>query len=148
MKPLTLSAAALLLSAQIATAQQGQPGAHFVEMWDLDGDGAVTLAEATERRSDIFFSFDADDNGALNAEEYDQFDAARAADMAENGAAHGQGKGQAKRLQRGLVRGFNDVDGDGAITLEEFLSKTAAWVKQMDHDGDGAISTSDFGPKG
>ena len=41
-----LTVAAALFIASSAYAQQGQPGAHFLENWDLDGDGQVTLAEA------------------------------------------------------------------------------------------------------
>ncbi|MBO6883220.1 MAG: hypothetical protein JJ869_06510 [Marivita sp.] len=44
---------ALLFAATTATAQQNVPGGHFVESWDLDGDGQVTLAEASQVRQQI-----------------------------------------------------------------------------------------------
>ena len=88
---ISLTAALIALGA-MAHAQQGSPGLHFIENWDLDGDGQVTLAEATERRGDIFVTFDADDNGVLSPEEHDFFDEARANDMKENGMGQGMGK--------------------------------------------------------
>lgn len=81
MKTLPLLTAALLLSGSAAFAQAGH-GAHFITNWDRDDDGIVTLAEATEKRGDIFTAFDADEDGKLSASEYNSFDEARAADQA------------------------------------------------------------------
>lgn len=120
-------------------------GGHFIENWDLDGDGLVTLAEAQERRSDVFSSFDANDDGQLNAEEYDQFDAAREADMKENGGGEGHGMGPMKKVQAGMKRDFNDVDGDGQVSRDEFVGKSADWIALLDKNGDGAISADDMG---
>ena len=64
-----LTLTALLLSTPAAFAQAGMPGAHFIENWDLDGNGAVTAAEIAEKRSDVFASFDADENASLSAAE-------------------------------------------------------------------------------
>jgi len=114
MKPI-LAALALILAAAPALAQQGNPGAHFLENWDTDGDGRVTLAEAESRRGDVFAAFDADEDGALRGAEYDLFDQARAQD--QQGQGHGAGYGPA---DRGMERGFNDRDGDGAITATDF----------------------------
>jgi hypothetical protein len=148
MKLLPLTAAAVLITASIATAQQGMPGAHFVENWDLDEDGKVTLAEATERRGDVFASFDSDDNGSLSATEYDDFDAAREADMNENGGQKGHGRGQMRKVQEGLTREFNDTDANGEVSLEEFLTRTADWLAIIDRTQDGEITTDDFGQRG
>ncbi len=141
----------LLLAALICTAGpvlasshgKGNAGAHFIENWDLDGDGVVTLAEATERRSDVFASFDADEDGALSAEEYDMFDAARANDLQEMGlpAKAAQGNNPAGLMRREMT----DANGDGSVTEEEFLGSTAAWIARMDRNGDGTISADDFG---
>lgn len=138
------TAIALILLAAPALAEQGQPGAHFVENWDLDGNGAVTVAEATERRGDVFLTFDADEDGFLDAEEYVFFDQARANDMEGQG---GHGKGAAKRAADGMLLERNDTDGDGKVSRDEFLTNAAGWITGMDRNGDGVVTTADFGPK-
>ncbi len=140
-------ALALALAAAPAFAQQGSPGAHFVENWDLDGDGKVTVEEATERRGDVFSSFDANDDGFLDTEEYVLFDEAREADMAQNGADHGgrQGHGGMMRAADDMLLARNDDDGDGRVSREEFTANAAAWITQMDRNDDGVVTTGDFG---
>lgn len=133
---------ALLFAATTATAQQGVPGGHFVENWDLDGDSQVTLAEATERRGDVFLTFDADENGILSAEEHDLFDEARAMDMAENGEGHGKGK---RNPANGMLRDVTEANGDGNVTREEFMDAVPAWFASMDRNGDNVVTTADFG---
>jgi hypothetical protein len=157
MKPM-LPLIALLLATPVL-AQEG-PGSHFVTNWDLDGNGAVSLAEATERRGDIFVTFDADEDGQLSASEYDAFDAARAADregmMQGQGQGKGQGQGQGRGKGRGMgdgmdeeggmMRGFNDGNSDGTVSREEFLARVPDWFAMMDRDGDGNVTEADFGP--
>ena len=146
MKRILLLTAAIALGTA-AYAQQGNPGAHFLENWDTHEDGQVTLAEATERRSDIFLTFDEDDNGILSASDYATFDEARANDHA-NLEQGGQGQGQGSvqiRAEQGLTLEFNDINGDGQVSRDEFMAKTADWFATMDRNGDGTITTADFG---
>lgn len=133
---------AIALGATATYAQQGNPGGHFVENWDLDDDGQVTLAEATERRGDIFYTFDENEDGILQPAEHDAFDAARAADMAENGMGHGKGK---MNPANGMLRKFTDANGDGNVTREEFMAAVPAWYERMDRNGNGTVTTADFG---
>ena len=137
-------ALAAALAAAPALAQTQMPGEHFITNWDADADGAVTLDEATARRGDIFVTFDADENGALSAEEYVQFDAARASDQAQ--MRQGNGKGSMMREEGGMQLGFNDTDGDGAVSRDEFLARTPDWFAMMDRDADGKVTQQDFGP--
>lgn len=146
-KPLLIGTAALFLTAGLGLAQ-GMPGQHFIENWDLDGDGQITLGEAQERRGDVFASFDADEDGVLSAEEYIMFDEARANDMAENVGAHGNANKAMQQAVGGMSLEFNDTDGDGRVSLEEFLANTGAWVDMMDKSGDGIVTAADFGPRG
>ena len=138
-----ISALVLLpfLAAPLA-AQQGQPGAHFIENWDLDENGSVTIEEATQKRSDIYDMFDQDESGALDSAEYDLFDETRQADMAENAGGH---RGHMRGVDQAMKREVNDLNADGVVTKEEFLSGVPAWFGTMDRDGDNLITTSDFG---
>ena len=137
--------AAIIAFGFAASAQQGQSGSHFIENWDLDEDGQVSLAEATERRSDVFASFDSDDNGVLSPGEYDLFDEARANDMKENGQGQGKGKGNPAN---GMRRQFTDTNGDGMVSEGEFMGSVPAWFERMDKNGDGVVTVADFGKRG
>lgn len=137
----TLSILVLICVTASASAQEGHPGAHFVQNWDLDGDGAVTVAEAIERRGYVFLSFDEDENGYLDAGEYAVFDEARARDMENQG---GYGKAAMQSAAAGMTMDANDTDGDGRVSAAEFTGNAAAWIAGMDRDGDGQVTTADF----
>lgn len=134
---------ALSTSASVAQ-QPGVPGAQFLTTWDLDADGTATLAELEEMRGMVFVMFDADEDAILTAEEYSAFDEARANDMANHQGGE-QGRGVMQRVADGLALAPNDADGDGAVTLAEFIGGTQAWMAGIDRDGDGAITSADFG---
>lgn len=145
MKSITLGAALILATVGSCIAAEG-PGAHFIENWDLNGDGAVTAEEARERRGNVFASFDANDDGFLDAEEYVLFDEARAQDQAEN-EPKGMGKG-ARNPANGMRLEVNDTDGDGKVSEAEFLDNAASWIEMIDRNGDGVVTVADFGPRG
>ena len=136
-------AIALCIVAAPALAQQGQHGQHFVDNWDLDKDGAVTAEEAAKHRDDVFYMFDSNEDGFLDAEECVAFDEARANDMEGQG---GHGKGAMKRAADGMTLANNDTDEDGKVSREEFVANAAAWIADMDRNGDGVVTTTDFGP--
>lgn len=133
----------LVMTASTALAENHQPGAHFILNWDLDGDGAVSLEDITTRRSDVFFTFDSNENGALDADEYVYFDEARANDMEANGG-HGNGNGL-RRASEGMTLAFNDTDGNGEVSRDEFLARAADWLAILDRNGDERVTTADFG---
>lgn len=127
-----------------AMAQQGNPGAHFLESWDANEDGQVTIEEATQKRDDIFIMFDQNENGSLDDAEYNLFDETRLADMDANAGGH---NGKMKGVSQGMARVFNDLDKDGQVTKEEFLSQVPAWFKMMDRNDDNVLTIADFGRK-
>ena len=152
MKTTALTSAVLALSAFGAMAQEIGPGSHFIANWDLNGDGAVTLDEATEKRDLVFTAFDADEDGLLSDAEYALFDEMRATDQAvaqaemqAAGMGKGMGKGNGHGEEAGMQRAFNDVDGDGQVSRDEFLARTPDWFAKMDRDGNGSVTTEDFG---
>lgn len=139
-----VGAAMQFLAISMVTAGEG-PGAHFIENWDLDGDGKVTGEEARSRRSDVFASFDANEDGYLDTEEYELFDEARALDQAEN-APEGMGR-RLHNAADGMQLAVNDTDGDGKVSEAEFLDNAPAWIEMIDRNGDGVVSLTDFGPR-
>lgn len=149
MKRLTILIAAIAFGTAV-NAGNGQPGAHFIESWDQDEDSQVTLAEVTERRGDIFVTFDEEDDGVLSAQDYVMFDAARAADQEGQGGqgGHGQGGGNAQKASVGMELEFNDVNGDGSVSNEEFMARSADWFQILDRNQDGVVTTADFGRRG
>ena len=136
--------ATLLTLPLTASAGEGLPGSHFIENWDLDTNGRVTLEELIEKRGDVFYAFDSDENGELSAEEYLYFDEARKTDMDSQAEAKGTKKG---KMQIGMTLAFNDVNGDGAVSREEFLSRTMNWLSVIDRNASGDVTSEDFGPR-
>jgi Ca2+-binding EF-hand superfamily protein len=144
MTRITLTAVLILFGVAVQ-ARDGVPGSHFIESWDLNEDGQVTLDEATERRGDVFVSFDSDDDGILSPQEHDFFDEARANDMKENGMGHRQGR---NNPANGMLRQFTDTDGDGSVSHKEFMDAVPGWFAGIDKNGDGVITAEDFGKRG
>ena len=141
MKPLLISTVLISLSAVSAQAA-GMPGAGFLENWDANANGSVTLAEVLEKRENIFYTFDESGDGVLTSEEYVAFDEARAADQANEARNGGGGHGKAAM---GMTLGFNDDDGNGEVTMEEFIGNSEAWFALLDRNVDGVVTSADFG---
>ncbi|MGC9417835.1 MAG: EF-hand domain-containing protein [Rhodovulum sp.] len=133
-------ALALAVLAGPASAQD-TAGAFFMQVWDLNHDGAVTLAELERMRGNVFGRFDVNEDGALDAEEYAPFDAAR------RDEAEGFSGAEVERMTRiadGLSLARNDADADGRVTAEEFRAGAADWLAALDADGSGDIGPADF----
>ena len=72
----------------------------------------------SEKRVDVFYTFDENGDGVITAAEYVAFDEAHAADQAnENEGNGGGGHGKASV---GMTLDFNDVDGNGEVTSADF----------------------------
>lgn len=166
MKPTITLAAVMLTLSGAAFAEEGKPGAHFVRMWDQDGNGSVSLEEVQARRGDLFTTFDADEDGKLSPAEMTAFGemmASEQEDMREDmegmagggmgmkhsmgqGGGMGQGMmGQGMMGEGGGMMMAQDADGDGLISREEFLGGAADGFEMMDRTGDGRIDGDDFG---
>jgi len=145
MKTLLLLTTALALVAGLALAQQATPGAYFIEQWDMDGNGEVTLAEAEEKRTEVFVMFDAAEDGVLDASDWAAIAEHLAAETGPNGPAGGMGHGPGKFIHDSMTQSYNDADGDGMVTLDEFVAATKTVFTQIDRNGDGAMTPADFG---
>lgn len=155
-------------AASAAGAQTNVPGANFLATWDTNGDGTVTLDEATALRTEIFKTYDLNGDGFLSEDEREAMDGDRLRlrdqdrDMTQDQTQAGGGKGNGgqggaetqtmNRAQRALALGDDgflakalDTNGDGLISLDEFVAGTADWLARLDKTGDGVITTDDFG---
>lgn len=145
MKPLFLLTTALTLVAGLALAQQDNPGAHFIEQWDINGDGQVTLTEAQEKRGEVFVMFDQTEDGILDATEWAVIDQHMQEEMGANGPAAGMGKGIGALIRTSMTAAYNDANGDGTVTLDEFVNGTKTLFSQIDRDGNDLMTPADFG---
>lgn len=147
---LTIAAAALAaLAASGALAQQQPfPAAMFIEQWDGDADGKVTPAEAEEKRKQIFYMFDTDENEVLSEAEWAGVDEHLAAELGQGpgaGQAAGQGRGPGRFVRESLTVAFNDGNGDGVVTKDEFAAASAKLFPMLDQNGDGIVAADDLG---
>ena len=121
---ITLTGLALAALAGTAQAQESglsaQAEAAFQSM-DGNGDGLVTGEELAATLRTQFEAADQNGDGALDAEEFG-------------------GERMAPARER------IDSDGDGRITLDEFLSarQPEEAIAQLDADGDGALSREEY----
>jgi Ca2+-binding EF-hand superfamily protein len=140
MKHLTVSTLCALFFAVPGHAQE-KVEERFMSNWDLNGNGSITQAEVKQMRENIFLAFDSNSDGAIDNEEYDMFDAARANDMSE---VRKSDKRRMKSIVGGLARTTTDVDGDGKVTRSEFMETAQPWFEKLDRNGDGAVTVADF----
>lgn len=136
----TLAAAFALFGASAAFAQT-TPGDQFMANWDLDGDGTATLAELHEMRGTVFLTFDANEDGYLDTEEYVMFDEARQNDVNNYEADQ---RAQMQAVADGMSLSNSDADGDGRVSEHEFLAGADVWFTDLDRDGSGGITLADF----
>lgn len=121
------------------TGERGSGDPAFMAGWDANEDGMLSLTEAQERRGELFEALDDDADGTLNTTDFKAF----LDDMTQSDEEPGNNR----RALGGMTLDFNDVNGDGAVTRDEFVAQTAAFLKGMDRDGDGTITNKDFGPR-
>ncbi len=110
----------------------------FLEVWDMDADGKVTMREVDEMRIAIFETFDKDGDGALNSEEYTAFDKAR------GDAAKDSNSPLLKRAVHGLRRESMDTNLDGMVTRNDMSAALRDWFMSHDKDKDGVLTDGDF----
>ncbi len=119
----------------------GIPGQNFINSWDRNEDGIVTIEEIKEKRNEIFNAFDSNEDDYLDAEEYVYFDEARANDMASKGVTASNNPKKGANL---MTLKANDINGDGRVSREEFIKNATSFFTAKDTNGDGVISNEDF----
>ena len=142
MHKITLPAALLAVTASLAWAQANPAAEKFLQNWDLDGNGEVTVAEAVEMRNNVFYTFDANEDGQLDAEEHALFDEARDNDV--TAVPEGKPRQIIQMIADGMSKPANDTNNDGIVTGAEFEAGAAAWLAEIDKTGDGVVTIADF----
>jgi Ca2+-binding EF-hand superfamily protein len=104
----------------------GGGGDRLFEQFDANGDGLITQAEIDQVLGDRLASFDQNNDGSLNLEEYQALwlDAMRER-MVDRFQAH-------------------DDDGDATVTVEEFVGSYSSMVRRLDNNDDGQLTREDF----
>jgi Ca2+-binding EF-hand superfamily protein len=109
---------------------------------DADGDGAVSLQEFQDAHSahaaERFGRLDENGDGQLSADEMS--------------AAHGRGEGRGRDAHgdgRGMGRGFErlDTDGDGSLSLAELQARhpeASPLFAEIDSDADGLLTREEW----
>ena len=124
-----LPLALLLASAAPASSQEREDefdGAAFLQRLDMNGDGAVDMAEFRAHRAARFARFDPDDRKQVTKAEF------IAAVEQSSAAAH------ARRLAEIFDR--IDRDRDGVLTLGEYLAHGELLFRRLDKNGDGVLT--------
>jgi Ca2+-binding EF-hand superfamily protein len=102
------------------------PGCGRIMEADADGDGTVTLEEFQAGAEEKFARIDANGDGQLTPD-----DRPEACPQGRRGGPRGG------RFMRA------DSDGDGVVTLEEFMAHVQEVFTRIDADGDGSIDEAE-----
>jgi hypothetical protein len=122
-----IAAAALAVGAPPALADgAGGHGARMLQHFDLNGDGAVTAAEAGAVQAVRFLRWDGDGDGEVT--EAEMLAAAQA------------------RIARRIAKRFARMDqnGDGRVERAEFDDQGAARFARLDTDGDDRVTLEEI----
>jgi len=140
MKIKILLTAALVVTATGAFAQDVSEK-QFMRRVDRNKDGQVTLAEYQRYRNIVFKAADTDRNNVLSADELTKRRDFVAQSMVNNGNL------DAVRTNRYTTNGslsYNDANGDGVISYDEWVGSVPAWFAKADRNGDNVLTAADF----
>ena len=152
-------AAALLASP--ALSQNADAPGHgkndFMETYDADKDGKVSLDEVRARTEIAFKAFDTDGNGQVSQDEMkakrQAFREARK-EWRESGKteeARAEFREKMKDIRPAMLPGMRpkafkrvDADNNGSLSLAEVTEQAGKMFKRRDTNGDGFIDAADF----
>lgn len=114
----------------------GHSKTSFLETYDTNGDGKVSVAEFTAGREAKYKSFDLDGDGQVSEAEYvEEYRARLDAELARR---------RSLQIRQTYVRyGVLDTDHDQNMSLEEFHESGSRMFKRLDTNGDGVIDERD-----
>ncbi|ESQ13567.1 MAG: hypothetical protein N838_22050 [Thiohalocapsa sp. PB-PSB1] len=113
----------------------GPPAQRFMQQFDTDQDGKVTLDEVKAPQTEQFKAIDADGDGAVSAEEASSsFKEKVPPEMLEAMEERGM-PDPGETLINNL-----DTDSNGSVNQEEFEQPATKSFEKMDKDGDGSAT--------
>ncbi len=136
-----LAPAALLAAATVTLALAGMASAQersammghssdriverFIDLFDTDGNGAVSLDEITAEEGRLFVATDVDGDGTLSVDEFRR-------------------RGHLfQQLRATTIFDMMDVNGDLVLSVEEITAPSARWFGRYDLNGDGAMAAEE-----
>lgn len=105
--------------------QQSRAVERFMLLYDINGDGKVTVAEINDDQSRIFTAMDIDNDGSLSTDE-----------MKRRGRS-------LQGYRTTTLFDLMDANGDGKLSLKEIQAPTRRWFKRYDVNNDGAMEASE-----
>ena len=135
-----IGAAVLGAGASLALAQEGHGhGMRMMHRVDLNGDGAITPAEASAVHAVRFLKLDTDADGVITeAEMLARMQKRIAEKVAKRFAMmdrNGDGRVERAEFEEGGTERFarQDTDGDGRVSREEFRAQRHGWGRGGHH---------------
>ncbi|MBM3502905.1 MAG: hypothetical protein FJX65_03430 [Alphaproteobacteria bacterium] len=145
LSPLAIAAVLLAAGVSLAQPRSGGPGGgpggpphdrggdfseRFVELFDTNKDGKVSIEEIAAEHRRLFGAADVDSNGQLSVDEFRR-------------------RGQFFQML-GATSLFDmlDANGDGQLTAEEITAPSRRWFKRYDANSDGGIEATEVPSRG
>ena len=122
----TWLAGTVLAPAQEPTEPISPYAARFIELFDINHDGKVTLDEINGDQARLFGAVDVNSDKKLSVAEVRR-------------------RGRFLQMWRTTtVFDLVDVNGDGVLTLDEIDAPTSRWFKRYDRNGDGVLDVTEL----
>lgn len=129
-----------LATTSVVVAQGGGRGMmERFELLDDNGDGRVTMEEATLWQDGVFNVMDSDGNEMLSRAEFMEIQLGRGSDPDQRGPRFAERQAEKEARYTAM-----DADGDDAVSRAQFLADGEARFQATDANGDGAMTAPEF----